>query len=757
MADIAKRIASDISAGKDQVNAAIELLDEGATVPFIARYRKERTGGLDDDQLRTLEERLLQLRDLEKRRTSILEAIDKQGKLDAVLKAKIEKAENRSELEDLYLPYRVKRRTKAQIAREAGLEPLALKLLKNPKLLPAEEAKAFLSSDGEFGNVDAVLESASEIIIEQIAENASILGELRQDLGARGKLATKLKKGKEEEGQKFADYFDYAQKYKDIPSHRALAMLRGVQEKVLTISLDIETESGRQHPCEASISRHMGIQNKGRPADKFLADTVHKAWTSNLKRKLVTELLGQMRERAEADAISVFATNLKDLMLAAPAGARSTLGLDPGFRTGVKVAVADQTGKLLATDTIYPHAPQNQWDKSLASLSSLVKKHKVEIISIGNGTASRETDKLAGELIKSLPECKLTKVMVSEAGASVYSASKLAANEFPDLDVSLRGAVSIARRLQDPLAELVKIEPKSIGVGQYQHDVDQAALARALDATVENCVNKVGVDLNLASAPLLKHIAGFNETLAGNIVAYRDQNGPFKSRAALKKVPRLGPKAFEQGAGFLRINGAKNPLDSSAVHPEAYDLVERIAKTKGRNVKSMIGDVGFLKNVQPKNFADDRFGIPTITDILKELEKPGRDPRPSFTVAEFADGIEKISDVKAGMRLQGIVTNVTSFGAFVDIGVHQDGLVHISHLADRFVSDPRDIVKAGDVVNVRVLEVDVDRKRIGLSMKSASDDDIPLRNHRASGPPKNRRSKEVPSNPFADAFRKAGR
>ncbi len=763
MVKIAEHIANEIKARVAQVNAAIEMLDEGATVPFIARYRKERTGGLDDEQLRTLEERLVYLRDLEKRRKSILETIDKQGKLDASLRSKIEAAQNRTDLEDLYLPYRVKRRTKAQIAREAGLEPLALKLLKNPTLSPAREAAAFLSPDHDINDNDAALEGASEILIEQMSENADLLGELRQKMARNGRLTTKLKKGKKEEGQKFADYFDFSQDFKNIPSHRALAMLRGAHEKVLSLGLDLDVERGHLHPCELSINHHFNIKDERRPGDAFLRDTVHKAWSSKLKRKLVGELMTQLREQAEVEAISVFSTNLKDLLLAAPAGPRTVLGLDPGFRSGVKVAVVDQTGKLLATDTIYPHQPQNQWDRALASLGTMVKKHKVEIIAVGNGTASRETDRLASDLMKTLPDCKLTKVMVSEAGASVYSASKLASDEFPNLDVSLRGTVSIARRLQDPLAELVKIEPKSIGVGQYQHDVDQSALARSLDAAVEDCVNKVGVDVNMASAALLTHVSGLNKTLASNIVAYRDKNGPFKSRAALKKVPRLGPKAFEQGVGFLRINGGKNPLDGSGVHPEAYELVERIAKTKGRSINSMVGDTGFLKTVQPKDYANDRFGIPTIRDILRELEKPGRDPRPSFKAAQFADGVEKISDVKADMRLQGVVTNVTNFGAFVDIGVHQDGLVHISHLADRFVNDPREVVKAGDVVNIRVLEVDVARKRISLSMKSGeamksageSETRVPYKEQGSSI--KANKSEKPSSNPFSEAFRKAGR
>ncbi len=763
---IAQVLAQEIKARETQVVAAIEMLDDGATVPFIARYRKERTGGLDDTQLRLLEQRLGYLRDLEKRRLSILEAIDKQGKLDAPLKAKIEKADNRPELEDLYLPFKIKRQTKAQTAIKAGLEPLAQKLLQNPALDPAREAAAFLSPEHEINDSTAALEGAREIIMEKMAEDAGLLGSLRRKLKGQGRLATKLKKGKEADGQKFADYFDFAQDFKDIPSHRALAMLRGVEEKVLSISLDLETEPRRLHPAELAINNQFGIRDEGRPADAFLRETVHKAWISKLKRKLVLELMNQMREQAETEAIKVFSTNLKDLLLAAPAGPRATLGLDPGYRNGVKLVVVDQTGKLLASDVIYPHQPQKQWDRSLATLAALVKKHRVEIIAIGNGTASRETDTLAAELIKNLPKSvegpKPIKVMVSEAGASVYSASKMAADEFPDLDVSLRGAVSIARRLQDPLAELVKIDPKSIGVGQYQHDVDQGALARSLEASVEDCVNKVGVDVNMASAALLTHVSGLNKTLAGNIVAYRNEFGPFKSRAALKKVPRLGARAFEQGAGFLRIMNGRNVLDGSAVHPEAYELVERIAKTAKRDIKSLIGDGPFLKSVQPKSFADSRFGVPTIADILAELEKPGRDPRPAFRAASFAEGVEKISDVKADMRLQGVVTNVTSFGAFVDIGVHQDGLVHISQLADKFVKDPHEIVKAGDVVNVRVTEVDVDRKRIGLSMKSGREQTgnedpgrSPHQGQDSGG--QSKISKAPPANPFADAFRKAGR
>ncbi|MCC0007172.1 MAG: RNA-binding transcriptional accessory protein [Hyphomicrobiaceae bacterium] len=720
MDTINNRIAAELGVRNEQVAAAVELLGEGATVPFIARYRKERTGGLDDTQLRRLEERLGYLRELEDRRATVLKSIGDQGKLTAELERAVRAAQTKVELEDLYAPYKPKRRTKAQIAREAGLEPLADRLLANPALDPEKEAVQFV--DGEKGVADtkAALDGARAILIERIGEDAKLVGHLREWLWATGVITSKVAKGKEAEGAKFSDYFDFRQPIRDIPSHRALALLRGRNDDILSLDLDVEPEQGRPHPAELKIMSAFNIADRGRLADRWLIDTVKLAWKAKLHVSLAVDLLLRMKDASDTAAIDVFKANLKDLLLAAPAGPRVTMGLDPGIRTGVKVAVVDQTGKLVDTATVYPHEPRNDWQGALATLGALCMRHKVEVIAIGNGTASRETDRLATDLIKKLPDKKITKVMVSEAGASVYSASELAAAEFPDLDVSLRGAVSIARRLQDPLAELVKIEPKAIGVGQYQHDVNQSALARSLDAVVEDCVNSVGVDVNMASAPLLARVAGLNQTIANNIVLHRNENGPFKKRTDIKKVARLGPKAFEQAAGFLRIMNGKNPLDASAVHPEAYEVVERIAEAMKRPVKAMIGDSAFLKTLKPKEFADDRFGVPTITDILAELEKPGRDPRPEFKTAEFAEGVEKISDLKPGMALEGVVTNVTAFGAFVDIGVHQDGLVHVSELADRFVKDPREVVKAGDVVCVRVKDVDVGRKRIALTMKSGA-------------------------------------
>ncbi len=717
---INQRIASELGLGVGQVAAAVELQGEGATVPFIARYRKERTGGLDDTQLRKLEERLGYLRELEDRRATVLKSINEQGKLTPELARAINEADTKVALEDLYAPYRPKRRTKAQIAREAGLEPLADALLANPALVPDAEAARFI--DGEKGVADAkaALDGARHILIERMAEAPKLVGELREFMWDQGVLASKVAKGKETEGAKFSDYFDFGQRLKDMPSHRVLAMLRGRNEGVLDLNLDVPHEEGKPHPAEGKIRVAFNIADRGRPADAWLSDTVRLAWRSRMAPSSSADLLARLKEKADAEAISVFSRNLKDLLLAAPAGPRATMGLDPGFRTGVKVAVVDQTGKLMATDTVYPHEPRNDWNGALATLAALCIKYRVELVSVGNGTASRETDKLVADLTAKMPNLKITKVMVSEAGASVYSASELAAQEFPDIDVSLRGAVSIARRLQDPLAELVKIEPKAIGVGQYQHDVDQTGLARSLDAVVEDCVNSVGVDVNTASVPLLMRVSGLNRTLASNIVTYRDENGAFSSRAALKKVPRLGPKAFEQAAGFLRIMNGKNPLDGSAVHPEAYAVVEKISETTGRPLKAMIGDKAFLKGLNPGQYADDKFGIPTVTDIIAELEKPGRDPRPEFKTATFKEGVEKITDLKPGMQLEGVVTNVAAFGAFVDVGVHQDGLVHISELADRFVKDPHEVVKAGDVVKVRVKEVDVQRKRIGLTMRSGA-------------------------------------
>jgi protein Tex len=719
---INQRIATELGVGIAQVAAAVELIGEGSTVPFIARYRKEKTGGLDDTQLRKLHERLGYLTELEDRRAAVLKSIEEQGKLTPELARSIAGAATKVELEDLYAPFKPKRRTKAQIAREAGLEPLADALLKNPALVPETEAAKFVAPDKGVADAKAALDGARHIVIERIGEDAPLVGSLREWQWGEGTLKSVVMKGKATDGAKFSDYFDFGQRIKDMPSHRALAMLRGRNEGILSLDLDVAHEADKPHPAEAKIKVAFNLADRGRPADAWLAETVRLTWKSKLAPSLESDLLARLKERADAEAISVFSKNLNDLLLAAPAGPRVTMGLDPGFRSGVKVAVVDQTGKLVDTDTIYPHEPKNDWRGALAALAALCMKHKVDLVSVGNGTASRETDKLVAELIAKMPQLKLTKAMVSEAGASVYSASELAANEFPSLDVSLRGAVSIARRLQDPLAELVKIEPKAIGVGQYQHDVDQAGLARSLDAVVEDCVNSVGVDVNTASAPLLSRVSGLNKTLASNIVAFRDSNGAFKARTGLKKVPRLGPKAFEQAAGFLRIMDGKNPLDASAVHPEAYAIVERISQATQRPLKSIIGDKAFLATLKPATFADAQFGIPTVTDIIAELEKPGRDPRPEFKTATFKEGIEKISDLQPGMQLEGVVTNVTAFGAFVDVGVHQDGLVHISELSDRFVKDPREVVKAGDVVKVRVKDVDPARKRIALSMKSGTPD-----------------------------------
>jgi len=740
MDKINQRIADELRVGAMQVAAAVALLDEGATVPFIARYRKEKTGGLDDTQLRTLFERLGYLRELEDRRASILKSVGEQGKLTPELERAFNAAATKVELEDLYAPYRPKRRTKAQIAREAGLEPLADALLANPALDPVAEAGKFIAADKGVADQKAALDGARHILIERISERADVVQSLREWEWSEGTLVSKVKKGKDAEGAKFSDYFDFGQSIKDMPSHRALALLRGVNEGILDIDLDVAHDETKPHPAEAKIRAAFNIADKGRPADAWLGETVRLAWKARLATSITSDLLTRLKERADAEAITVFSSNLKDLLLAAPAGPRVTMGLDPGLRTGVKVAVVDTTGKLVETATIYPHEPKRDWAGSLATLATLCARHKVDLVSVGNGTGSRETDKLVAELMTKMPQLKLTKVMVSEAGASVYSASELAAKEFPDLDVSLRGAVSIARRLQDPLAELVKIEPKAIGVGQYQHDVDQSGLARSLDAVVEDCVNSVGVDVNTASVPLLSRVSGLNQTLAANIVAFRNENGAFKTRTALKKVPRLGPKAFEQAAGFLRIMNGANPLDGSAVHPEAYPVVERISERTRRPLKEMIGDRAFLKALRPAEFADESFGIPTVTDILAELEKPGRDPRPEFKTATFADGVEKISDLKPGMQLEGTVTNVAAFGAFVDIGVHQDGLVHISELADRFVKDPREVVKVGDVVRVRVKEVDVERKRIGLTMRSGSIDRGQPNSSRPQGAPQQSRS-----------------
>ncbi len=717
---IVQRIATELSVQPRQVAAAVQLLDEGSTVPFIARYRKEATGNLDDTQLRQLEERLLYLRELEDRRAAILSSIEEQGKLTDELRAAIDAADSKQVLEDLYLPYKPKRRTRAQIAREAGLEPLAQALLANPMLDPQTEAAAYVDADKGVADVKAALDGARDILSEQFGETAELLGKLRDYLHDRGVVSSAVVEGKEnEEGEKFRDYYDYAETLKTVPSHRALALFRGRNAGVLTIRLGLGEELDAQvpHPGEAMIARHFGIANQNRPADKWLSDVCRWCWRVKVQPHIENELLTQLRETAETEAIRVFARNLKDLLLAAPAGPKAVIGLDPGLRTGVKVAVVDRTGKLLATDTIYPHEPRRDWDGSIAKLARLAAQTQAELISIGNGTASRETDKLASELIAKHPELRLQKIVVSEAGASVYSASELAAKEFPELDVSLRGAVSIARRLQDPLAELVKIEPKAIGVGQYQHDVNQRELARSLDAVVEDCVNAVGVDANTASAPLLARVSGLNATLARNIVDYRDANGPFPSREHLRKVPRLGDKTFEQAAGFLRINGGENPLDRSSVHPEAYPVVERILAKINKRIDDVLGNRDALSGLSPAEFVDERFGLPTVRDILSELEKPGRDPRPEFKTATFREGVEKVSDLVPGMTLEGVVTNVAAFGAFVDIGVHQDGLVHVSAMSTKFIKDPHEVVKAGQVVKVKVLDVDVKRQRISLTMR----------------------------------------
>ncbi|MEV4565518.1 Tex family protein [Nonomuraea sp. NPDC049419] len=709
MLSIHQRIAAELGVRDGQVQAAVELLDGGATVPFIARYRKEATGALDDAQLRTLEERLRYLRELEERRTAILESIESQGKLDDELREQIMAAETKARLEDIYLPYKPKRRTKAQIARELGLEPLADKLLADPSLDPAATAEGFVTEG--VADAGAALEGARAILIERFAEDADLIGGLREQLWTRGRLVSKVREGKEEAGAKFADYFDFGEPFPKLPSHRILAMFRGEKEEILSVTLEPDDSPD----YEMRIAARFGISDQGRPADKWLNETVRWAWRTRILVHLGIDLRMRLWQAAEDEAVRVFAANLRDLLLAAPAGARPTMGLDPGLRTGVKVAVVDATGKVVDTATIYPHEPKRQWDQSLAVLGALAQRHGVELIAIGNGTASRETDKLAGELVKHMPG--LTKIVVSEAGASVYSASPYASQELPELDVSLRGAVSIARRLQDPLAELVKIDPKSIGVGQYQHDLAESKLSRSLDAVVEDCVNAVGVDVNTASPPLLTRVSGIGATLAESIVRHRDANGPFRTRSALKSVPRLGPKAFEQCAGFLRIRGGDDPLDVSAVHPESYPVVRRILTSAKTDLKSLIGNTAALRSLDPRAFTDDTFGLPTVTDILRELEKPGRDPRPAFKTATFKEGVEKLSDLTAGMILEGVVTNVAAFGAFVDVGVHQDGLVHVSAMSRTFVSDPRDVVKPGDIVRVKVLGVDIPRKRISLTLR----------------------------------------
>jgi uncharacterized protein len=717
---IIEKIASELQVQPRQVQAAVNLLDEGSTVPFIARYRKEATFGLDDSQLRTLEQRLVYLRDMQDRRAVILRSIDEQGKLSPELKTKINQSENKTELEDLYLPYKPKRRTKGQIAIEAGLEPLADALFNDPNLDPEQQAEDFINIAGNVADTKAALEGARYILMERFAEDAGLLQKIRQHLLKQAHITSKVAPGKEREGIKFTDYFEHSELLSKAPSHRALAMFRGRNEGMLQVSMNSDPgndEGNRSSYCETIIAQHLNLHFSNRPADSWLTSVVQWTWRIKILLHMENELFGTLRERAEQEAIQVFAKNLNDLLMAAPAGAKTTLGLDPGLRTGVKVAIVDPTGKVLATNTIFPHVPQNQWDKSLRTLINICQQHKVKLISIGNGTGSRETDKLAGELIKALPELGMNKIMVSEAGASVYSASELASQELPGMDVSLRGAVSIARRLQDPLAELVKIEPKAIGVGQYQHDVSQSNLGKSLQAVIEDCVNAVGVDVNMASPALLAHVSGLNRTLAQNIVNFRDQNGAFADRKQLLKVERLGPKAYEQAAGFLRIINGRNPLDASSVHPEAYPVVQAIVSNSAAAVNDLIGNSELLKQLSPESFVNEHFGLPTVTDIIRELEKPGRDPRPEFKTATFKEGVNSLSDLKVGMILEGVVSNVANFGAFVDVGVHQDGLVHISAMTDKFISDPREIVKAGDIVKVKVMEVDVARKRVSFTMR----------------------------------------
>lgn len=733
---ICRLIAQELNVRPEQVTAAVALIDDGNTVPFIARYRKEVTGGLDDTQLRNLDSRLSYLRELDDRRQTILKSIQEQGKLTAELESEILTADSKTRLEDLYLPYKPKRRTKGQIAIEAGLEPLADTLWNHPQTEPESEAIRYINGEKGVEDSKAALDGARAILMERIAEDANLLEKIRQYLNRHAEIVSRVVAGKEQEGEKFKDYFEHNEAISKVPSHRALAMLRGRNEGFLSLTLNADPqqeESVRQSYCETLIADHYGVTLSSAPADNWRKQVISWAWRIKVSMHMETELMAAMKERAEIEAIEVFATNLKDLLMAAPAGPRATLGLDPGLRTGCKVAVVDATGKVLATDTIYPHVPQNQYDRAMQTVAALVKQHNVDLIAIGNGTASRETDAFAADLIKR-GNLKVQKIMVSEAGASVYSASELAAKEFPNMDVSLRGAVSIARRLQDPLAELVKIDPKSIGVGQYQHDVSQSMLAKRLDAVVEDCVNAVGVDVNTASAALLTRVAGLSTTLAQNIVDFRDENGRFDSRTTLKKVPRLGPKAFEQCAGFLRIMNGKNPLDASSVHPEAYPVVKAIAEKNQKAVKALIGDSSFLKGLRAVDYTDEHFGVPTVTDIIKELDKPGRDPRPEFKTATFAEGIHNVSDLEVGMILEGVVSNVANFGAFVDIGVHQDGLVHISALTDRFVSDPREVVKAGDIVKVKVMEVDVQRKRIALSMRLNDEPGQDNRSQRSAAP-----------------------
>jgi protein Tex len=755
---IDQQIARELGVREAQVSATVALLDGGATVPFIARYRKEATGALDDAQLRTLDERLRYLRELEERRTVILNSIREQGKLDDALEAAIRAADSKGRLEDIYLPFKPKRRTKAEIAKQAGLEPLAELLLTQPANDPQVAAARFVDAEKQVADVAAALDGARAILVERFAEHADLIGSLREEMWSTGRLASKVRDGKQEAGAKFSDYFDFAESLAKVPSHRVLALFRAEKEEILNVWIEAEnpaTASTGPSPYELKIMHRFGISDRGRPADKWLIETARWAWRTKIQVHLGIDLRVRLWTAAEQEAVRVFAANLRDLLLAAPAGARATMGLDPGYRTGVKVAVTDATGKVVATSVIYPHEPQRRWDEALAVLGKLAVQHKVELISIGNGTASRETDKLASDLVKLLPDLKMSKIVVSEAGASVYSASAFASEELPELDVTLRGAVSIARRLQDPLAELVKIDPKSIGVGQYQHDLSELKLSRSLDAVVEDCVNAVGVDANTASAPLLARVSGIGTGLAENIVAFRDANGPFRSRRAFKDVPRLGPKAFEQCAGFLRIPGGDDPLDASGVHPEAYPVVRRIVDATKIDIKGLIGNSTALRGLSPKSFVDDTFGLPTVTDILRELEKPGRDPRPAFKAAVFMEGVETLNDLKPGMVLEGTVTNVAAFGAFVDIGVHQDGLVHVSAMSKTFVKDPRDVVKPGNIVRVKVLEVDLARKRIALTLRL--DDEVGPRADRA-GPaaPRNAAPSRGPARSPAPARREEG-
>jgi uncharacterized protein len=740
MNSIASRIAHELQVKPQQVEATIELLDEGATVPFIARYRKEVTGALDDTQLRLLDDRLRYLRELDSRKQVILSSIEEQGKLSETLKKDIENADSKSLLEDLYLPYKTKRRTKGEIAKESGLEPLADSLFENPTLDPEETAAKYINVERNISDSKSALEGAKFILMERFAEDARLLKQLKQTMWERGEIHSEVVESEKVKGQKFKDYFDYQEAIKKIPSHRALALFRGRNEGVLSVSLCISDHDPKDrtlmHPCESMISAHFGMRNQDRPSDEWLKEVVRWCWKVKLHTHIESELLSRLRDAAETTAIEVFAENLKDLLLAAPAGPKATMGLDPGLRTGVKVAVVDATGKFVDHATIYPHAPQNKWDESIEVLAKLAKKHRVELLSIGNGTASRETDKLAAELSKRYPDLALQRIVVNEAGASIYSASAFASKEFPDLDVTIRGAVSIARRLQDPLAELVKIEPKAIGVGQYQHDVSQVQLNRSLDAVIEDCVHAVGVDLNTASAPLLARVSGLNQSIANNVVAFRDEQGAFSSRKQLMKVPRLGDKAFEQCAGFLRINAGTNPLDASAVHPEAYGLVENIAKQQQHTIAELIGNQSLLGSLAANDYISAEYGEHTVRDVIAELAKPGRDPRPEFTFASFKEGVEKISDLSVDMILEGTVTNVTHFGAFVDVGVHQDGLVHISALADKFVKDPREVVKTGDIVKVKVMEVDPARKRIALSMRMGDSGQTKRENVSAKSPEK---------------------